>query len=73
MSENNEIVNPQITDVITEENENTGHEIQGEVKPPSKWEQAARNDGWVPLEEWQLLKVQMPLLQFYNLLLQSKL
>ena len=53
MSENNEIVNSQITGVITEENENTGHEIQGEVKPPSKWESSARAGGWVPLEEWQ--------------------
>ena len=53
MSEANEIVNPQITDAVTEENENTGHEIQGEVKPPSKWESSARAGGWVPLEEWQ--------------------
>ena len=53
MSEPNEIVNPQITDAVTEENENTGHEIPGEVKPPSKWETSARAGGWVPLEEWQ--------------------
>ena len=33
--------------------ENEGHHIEGEVKPPSKWESAARTAGWVPLEEWQ--------------------
>lgn len=33
--------------------ENTGHAVPGEVVPPSKWDTAARQGGWVPLEEWQ--------------------
>lgn len=33
--------------------ENTGHAVPGEVAPPSKWDTAARQGGWVPLEEWQ--------------------
>jgi hypothetical protein len=52
MSDENLNVNPQVTDEVTAE-ENEGHHIEGEVKPPSKWEQSAREGGWVPLEEWQ--------------------
>lgn len=35
------------------ENVNTGTPIPGEQKPVSKWEQTARTEGWVPLEEWE--------------------
>lgn len=49
--ENNELA----TEIITEPkgSESTGHEIVGETKPMSKWEENARSAGWVPLEEWQ--------------------
>ena len=53
MSEVNEIVNPQITDAVTEKEPNEGTPIPGEAKPVSKWEESAREGGWVPLEEWQ--------------------
>ncbi len=42
-----------LTPVEDTGNDNEGHHIEGEVKPPSKWESSARAGGWVPLEEWQ--------------------
>lgn len=38
---------------IDEKEPNEGTHIEGEVKPPSKWEASARSAGWVPLEEWE--------------------
>ena len=32
---------------------NEGVQIEGESKPVSKWEQTARDSGWVPLDEWE--------------------
>ncbi len=32
---------------------NEGHIVPGEIRPGSKWEESARLDGWVPLEEWK--------------------